>query len=115
MKFVKVLCASALCAAAFAGPAFAGEIKGPPPTGNGENTPGRISNGNSICSFSGLNDTPDGFGTPGAPDYDPGGQTQSFGSFFGSSGFPVNSLDPHSDFLKPGFSCNPTRGPALHG
>jgi hypothetical protein len=96
-------------------PVLAGEIKGPPPPGNGENTPGRISNGASICSFSGLNDTPDGFGSPGDPEFDPGGQTQSFGSFFGSSGFPVNSLDPKSDFLSPGFGCNPTRGPDLHG
>ena len=115
MKYISIFCATAVCAATFAAPATAGEMKGPPPTGNGENTPGRISNGNSICSFSGLNDTPDGFGEPGDPDYDPGGQTQSFGSFFGSSGFPVNSLDPQTDFLKPGFSCNPTRGPSLHG
>lgn len=96
-------------------PVLAGEIKGPPPPGNGENTPGRISNGNSICSFSGLNDTPDGFGSPGDEDYDPGGQTQSFGSFLGSSGYPVSTLDPRTDFLSPGFACNPNRGPGLHG
>jgi hypothetical protein len=94
--------------------AAAGEIKGPPPTSNLPDAP-PISNGNSFCSFSGLNDTPEGQGEPGDPEFDPGGQTQSFGSFFGSSGFPVNSLDPRSDFLSPGFGCNPTRGPALHG
>jgi hypothetical protein len=116
MRFIKILCASALCVAAVAvsGPAAAGEIKGPPPGSNLPDAP-RISNGNSICSFSGLNDTPDGQGSPGDPEFDPGGITQSFGSFFGSSGFPVNTLDPQTDFLKPGFSCNPTRGPALHG
>ena len=97
-------------------PVVAGEIKGPPPSGNVPSPPGtRISNGSSICSFSGLNDTPDGVGSPGDPEFDPGGITQSFGSFFGSSGFPVNSLDPHSDFSSPGFSCNPTRGPNLGG
>jgi len=94
--------------------AFAGEIKGPPPGSNLPDAP-RLSNGNSACSFSGLNDTPDGQGQPGDPEFDPGGQTQSFGSFFGSSGFPVNSLDPSSDFISPGFGCNPTRGGGLHG
>jgi hypothetical protein len=95
--------------------AYAGEIKGPPPTDNSRGGDGRISNGNSICSFSGLNDTPLGYGQLGDPDFDPGGQTQSFGSFFGSRGFPVSSLDPRTDELSPGFSCNPTRGPAFHG
>jgi hypothetical protein len=94
--------------------AIAGEIKGPPPSGNLPDAP-RLSNGNSACSFSGLNDTPDGQGQPGDPEYDPGGQTQSFGSFFGSSGFPVSGLDPQTDFLSPGFGCNPTRGGGLHG
>ena len=42
--------------------AFAGEITGPPPAGNLSPVPGTtISNGNSLCSFSGLTDTPDGF------------------------------------------------------
>jgi len=94
--------------------ALAGEIKGPPPGGNLSDAP-RLSNGNSACSFSGLNDTPDGQGQPGDPEFDPGGQTQSFGSFFGSSGFDVSGLDPRSDFLSPGFGCNPTRGGGLHG
>jgi hypothetical protein len=48
--------------------AFAGEIKGPPPAGNLDPAPGTtISNGNSLCSFSGLNDTPDGFAPAGGP------------------------------------------------
>jgi len=93
---------------------YAGEIKGPPPSGNLPDAP-RLSNGNSACSFSGLNDTPDGQGNPGDPEFDPGGQTQSFGSFFGSSGFDVSGLDPRTDFLSPGFGCNPSRGGGLHG
>ena len=100
----------ATAALASATPAIAGEIKGPPPTGNYTGTELDM-HSRSICAFSGLNDSPDGdpfFG-------DPGGITQSFGSFFGSSGFPVNDLDPRSDDLSPGFSCNPTRGPDLHG
>src|SRR6478672_11590383 len=70
-----------------AAPVFAGEIKGPPPAGNTSSLPGTsVSNGNSLCSFSGLNDTPDGFGTPGSPEYDPGGQVQSFGAFMAQYG-----------------------------
>ena len=94
--------------------ATAGEIKGPPPGGNLPDAPS-ISNGNSICSFSGLNDTPEGVGEPGDPEFDPGGITQSFGSFFGSRGVPVSELDPSTDFASPGFGCNPNRGPSLHG
>src|ERR1051326_1039382 len=57
--------------------ARAGEITGPPPTGNVPSPPNTsISNGNSLCSFSGLNDTPDGI-----PGVDPGGIAQSFGYF----------------------------------
>lgn len=101
-------------AVAIATPALAGEIKGPPPSEN--NTAPEIDiHSRSFCAFSGLNDTPDGQGEPGDPEFDPGGQTQSFGSFFGSSGFPVSSLDPRSDFTSPGFGCNPTRGVDLHG
>jgi hypothetical protein len=104
------LVAAAVCAAAIPTSAIAGEIKGPPPTGNYTGDEIEI-HSRSICAFSGLNDSP--LGDPGAGD--PGGITQSFGSFFGSSGFPVSSLDPRSDFSKPGFSCNPNRGPDLHG
>lgn len=100
----------ATVALAYAAPAIAGEIKGPPPTGN-YTAPEIDIHSRSFCAFSGLNDSP--LGDPSVDD--PGGQTQSFGSFFGSSGFPVNSLDPRSDFLSPGFGCNPNRGPDLHG
>ena len=92
-----------------AAPAIAGEIKGPPPSGNYSADELDI-HSRSICVFSGLNDSP-----LGDPDVDdPGGITQSFGSFFGSSGFPVSELDPTTDFFSPGFACNPTRGPDLH-
>jgi hypothetical protein len=90
--------------------AVAGEIKGPPPTANYTGQPLDI-NSRSICAFSGLNDSP-----LGDPNFgDPGGITQSFGSFFGSSGYPVSQLDPRNDYLSPGFACNPTRGDDLHG
>lgn len=93
-----------------AAPALAGEIKGPPPTGNYTGTEIDI-HSRSFCAFSGLNDSP--LGDPDAGD--PGGITQSFGSFYGSSGFDVSSLDPHSTFDSPGFGCNPNRGVDLHG
>jgi len=90
--------------------ASAGEIKGPPPTAN--YTAEEIDmHSRSVCAFSGLNDSP--LGDPSV--FDPGGITQSFGSFFGSSGFPVSGLDPQTDFLSPGFGCNPNRGEDLHG
>src|SRR5947209_1537037 len=80
-KFIRAT-AFLVGAGIIAGPVFAGEITGPPPTGNVPSPPGTsISNGNSLCSFSGLNDTPDGLGTAGRPGYDPGGQVQSFGYF----------------------------------
>jgi hypothetical protein len=105
------LTASALI---FSTAALAGEIKGPPPSGN--NTADEIDiHARSFCAFSGLNDTPLGQGQPGDPEFDPGGQTQSFGSFFGRRGFPVSSLDPKTTFGMPGFGCNPNRGVDLHG
>jgi hypothetical protein len=90
--------------------ALAGEIKGPPPTANYIADEIEI-HSRSFCAFSGLNDSPLGDPAEG----DPGGITQSFGSFLGSSGFPVSELDPKSDFQSPGFGCNPNRGPDLHG
>jgi hypothetical protein len=90
--------------------ATAGEIKGPPPTSN-YTAPEINMHSRSACAFSGLNDSP--LGDPAV--FDPGGITQSFGSFFGSSGFPVSALDPHTDNLSPGFGCNPNRGDDLHG
>ena len=113
MRLNVLKCVATVFAAAAlsnAAPAIAGEIKGPPPTGN--YTAEEITmHSRSACAFSGLNDSP--LGDPAV--FDPGGITQSFGSFFGSSGFPVSSLDPQSDFLSPGFACNPTRGEDLHG
>ena len=89
--------------------ASAGEIKGPPPTTN-YTAPEIDMHSRSACAFSGLNDSP--LGDPAV--FDPGGITQSFGSFFGSSGFPVSALDPRTDDLSPGFGCNPNRGDDLH-
>jgi hypothetical protein len=85
--------------------ASAGEIKGPPPTGNLNPAPGTsISNGNSLCSFSGLNDTPDGF----APAGDPGGIVQSYGYFMAQFGL-YDPSDPaqRDSFLFPANGCNP--------
>ena len=103
----KIAMGAVLLAVSTAAPA--GEIKGPPPTENYTGSEIEI-NSRSACAFSGLNDSP--LGDPAV--FDPGGITQSFGSFFGSSGFPVSDLDPRSDDLSPGFGCNPTRGDDLH-
>ena len=99
------LLVAAVSAVTFAVPATAGEIKGPPPTGNGGDTPGTISNGLSRCSFSGLNDTPDGI-----PGIDPGGQVQSYGYFMSQFGI-FDPSDPaeRADFAFPGQGCNPQR------
>src|SRR5215212_11533943 len=85
-------------------PALAGEIKGPPPTGNVPSPPGsRISNGVSICSFSGLNDTPDGI-----PGIDPGGIAQSYGYFMAQFGiFDPSDPDKFTSGSFPGENCNP--------
>ena len=85
--------------------AAAGEITGPPPTSNGNPAPGTsISNGNSLCSFSGLNDTPDG-----VPGLDPGGQVQSYGYFMAKFGIYDSSNPAQRDsFAFPGNGCNPT-------
>ena len=101
------LAASALL---FSTSAIAGEIKGPPPSTN-YTAPELDIHARSFCVFSGLNDSP-----LGDPDQgDPGGITQSFGSFIASSGAPVNELDPQTTFGMPGFGCNPNRGVDLHG
>ena len=112
------ICASALGISALFGStiASAGEITGPPPTDNLGGPPGTsISNGNSRCSFSGLNDTPDGQGVPGAPDYDPGGQVQSYGYFMSQYGL----YDPSDPFFReifafPANGCNPERTGGRH-
>ena len=85
-------------------PLTAGEIKGPPPTGNVPSPPGTsISNGNSNCSFSGLNDTPDGI-----PGIDPGGQVQSFGYFMSHfDAYDASDPDQRDSFAFPSEGCNP--------
>lgn len=72
---------------------------------------GRVSNGNSICSFSGQNDHVDGSSSG------PGGRTQSYGqdvssgradpssSNPGQTGHVLNPNDP-----QPGFACNGKTG-----
>jgi hypothetical protein len=98
---IQVLLATALAIAPAA--AIAGEITGPPPTGNVGSPPGTsISNGNSLCSFSGLNDTPDGI-----PGVDPGGIVQSYGYFMAQFGI-YDSSDPaqRDSFLFPANGCN---------
>ena len=97
--------AFAIGASLVASPVLAGEIKGPPPTGNTPSPPNSsISNGNSLCSFSGLNDTPDGL-----PNVDPGGQVQSFGYFMSQFGL-YDPSDPavRAGFAFPAIGCNPT-------
>jgi hypothetical protein len=85
--------------------ALAGEITGPPPTSNQPSPPNTsISNGNSLCSFSGLNDTPDGI-----PGVDPGGRVQSFGYFMAQYGlYDPSDPDQRDGFLFPANGCNPT-------
>lgn len=101
----------ALCAATSAilaaTPASAGEI-----TGNGKDI---TLHANSACAFSGYNDTPNGLWLPIGPggalvQVDPGGRTQSYGSFL-SDGFLSSPSDPSGrDALGgfPGVSCNPS-------
>ena len=90
--------------------AWCGEIKGPPPSSNQPSPIGtRISNGVSICSFSGLNDTPEGI-----PGVDPGGIAQSYGYFMAQFGiFDPSDPDKFESGSFPGENCNPNRGPRL--
>ena len=85
--------------------AFAGEVKGPP--GSDQDTPGTISNGLSFCSYSGLNDTPEGI-----PGIDPGGQVQSYGYFMAKNPglFDPSNPDDRAGFNFPGVGCNPQQG-----
>jgi hypothetical protein len=106
----KLLCVAAICSATIAAPALAGEIKGPPPSTN-YTAPEIDIHARSFCAFSGLNDSP--LGDPSQDD--PGGITQSFGSFVASRGASVPDLDPKTTFAMPGFGCNPNRGVDLHG
>ena len=89
------LVAVAVCAALVslsAGPAMAGEVVG---SGKKENQ----NQGLSWCSFSGLNDVPEG-----SPEEGPGGKSQSFGQENR-----LGIVDPHVD--NPGTFCNPNRTP----
>lgn len=92
-----------------ASPAFAGEI-----TGSGKDLP---VNGNSLCAYSGLNDTPNGLWLPIGPggalvQVDPGGQVQSYGYFMAQMDFGANPSDPavrDRPFGFPGLGCNPVK------
>jgi hypothetical protein len=94
--------------------AMAGEIKGPPPGSNLPDAP-RLSNGASWCSFSGLNDTPEGQGMPGQPEYDPGGIAQSYGYFHSQGLFDPSDPAQRDQFAFPGTGCNPTRSFPIPG
>jgi hypothetical protein len=94
--------------------ALAGEVKGPPTDENRPDAP-RLSNGKSWCSFSGLNDTPEGQGDLGDPDYDPGGIAQSYGYFHSQGLFDPSDPDQRDQFAFPGTGCNPTRSFPIPG
>lgn len=99
-------------------PAAAGEI-----TGNGtslKNEDGTL-NGNSLCAYSGRNDTPNGLSLPIGPGgslvlIDPGGDVQSFGYFLSQFGFVGDPSDPatRSSFGFPAVGCNPSSGSGGH-
>jgi hypothetical protein len=90
-------------------PALAGEI-----TGNGEDI---TINANSLCAYSGINDTPDGLWLPIGPggalvQVDPGGLVQSYGYFLAQKDFAANPSDPavrDRAFGFPGLGCNPVK------
>lgn len=90
-------------------PAFAGEI-----TGNGEDI---AIHANSLCVYSGINDTPDGLWLPIGPggalvQVDPGGPVQSYGYFMAQMDFIPSPSDPAArdrPFGFPGLGCNPVK------
>ncbi|WP_155265061.1 hypothetical protein [Sphingomonas segetis] len=96
-------------AATAASPVFAGEI-----TGSGKDLP---VNGNSLCAYSGLNDTPDGLYLPIGPggalvEIDPGGPVQSYGYFKSHfDDFLSSPSDPaaRSSPAFPATGCNPVK------
>lgn len=103
-KMILAAMASALLTSATA--AVAGEIKGPPPSGNLDPAP-PISNGNSYCSYSGLNDTPDGTPPTVFDAGDPGGQVQSYGYFMSHyDAFDPSDPAQRESFYFPGTGCN---------
>jgi len=95
--------------------AFAGELTGnchhagsDQATANckGGEESGRVSNGNSWCSFSGQNDNPDNSLT----DPNPGGNTQNWGQDVSKNH--VGIVDPSAakgGSPSPGTECNPTK------
>jgi hypothetical protein len=91
------------------GPAVAGEI-----TGNGEDI---TIHANSLCVYSGINDTPDGLWLPIGPggalvQVDPGGLVQSYGYFMAQKDFIPNPSDPAArdqPYGFPGLGCNPVK------
>ncbi|MBA2467540.1 MAG: hypothetical protein H0V46_08055 [Sphingomonas sp.] len=98
--------------------AQAGEI-----TGNGKSlkNPDGTLNGNSLCAFSGRNDSPNGLVLPIGPGgalvtIDPGGDVQSFGYFYAQKDFGGDPSDPdtRSGFAFPGVGCNPSTNSGGH-
>ncbi len=85
-RYVVMLAVMALLMVALAVPALAA------PKGQVERGP---EHANSICSYSGLNDTPD--------DPEEGGQVQSYGQIVKAGG--------KSEVPSPGFACNPNNIP----
>src|SRR3954454_15606529 len=105
---IRNLVAAAATAAMIASvPASAGEV-----TGSGKDLP---VNGNSLCAYSGLNDTPDGLSVPdgqgGFIQIDPGGHVQSYGYFKAQKDFLPSPSDPaaRDTFAFPGVGCNPVK------
>ncbi len=93
---------------AMTSPAVAGEI-----TGNGKLIDRHA---NSECSYSGQNDTPDGFWLPIGPggtliQVDPGGPVQSYGYFNSQFDWYGSPSDPENrdTVFFPAVGCNPTR------
>ena len=88
-------------------PALAGEV-----TGSGKDLP---VNGNSLCAYSGLNDTPNGLSVPdghgGFIQIDPGGHVQSYGYFKALKDFLPSPSDPgaRDTFSFPSVGCNPVK------
>jgi hypothetical protein len=113
---------SAAATAAFmvlgASAAHAGEI-----TGNGKSlkNPDGTLNGNSLCAYSGINDTPNGLSLPIGPGgslvmIDPGGDVQSFGYFLSQFDFVGDPSDPatRGSFGFPAVGCNPSTNSGGH-
>ena len=90
---------AAFCAVTIATPALAGEVNG-----STKNPKDDFNHGVSICSFSGLNDYPDG-SQSGPP-----GRTQSFGHDVANFGADPKEFNPGNEFACRA-STNPIRAP----